>query len=56
MSEFIQIFIGLSGLRVGWGGTCIKWLGLKAMMSELTQILYRLRFLRLLILKKKHHW
>ena len=55
MSEFTQIFIDLSGLKVGWGGTCLKGWGLKAMMSELTQIFYRLRFLSLLILKKKHH-
>ena len=38
MSELIQIFIDLSGLKVGWGGTCLKGWGLKAMMSELTQI------------------
>ena len=55
MSELTQIFIDLSGLKVGWGGTCLKGWGLKAMMSELTQIFYRLRFSSLLILKKKHH-
>ena len=38
MSEFTQIFIDLSGLKVGWGETCLKGWGLKAMMSELTQI------------------
>ena len=55
MSEFTQIFIDLSGLKVGWGEICLKWWGLRAMMSELTQIFYRLRFSSLLILKKKHH-
>ena len=55
MSEFTQIFIDLSGLKVGWGETCLKGWGLRAMMSELTQIFYRLRFSSLLILKKKHH-
>ena len=55
MSELTQIFIDLYGLKVGWGGTCLKGWGLKAMMSELTQIFYRLRFSSLLILKKKHH-
>ena len=44
MSELTQIFIDLSGLKVGWGETCLKGLGLKAMMSKLTQIFYRLRF------------
>ena len=34
MSELTQIFIDLSGLKVGWGGTCLKGWGLKAMMSE----------------------
>ena len=55
MSELTQIFIDLSGLKVVWGKTCLKGWGLRAMMSELTQIFYRLRFSRLLILKKKHH-
>ena len=55
MYEFTQIFIDLSGLKVGWGETCLKGWGLKAMMSELTQIFYRIRFSSLLILKKKHH-
>ena len=44
MSELTQIFIDLSGLKVGWGWTYLKGWGLKAMMSELTQIFYRLRF------------
>ena len=35
MSELTQIFIDLSGLKVGWGETCLKGWGLKAMMSEL---------------------
>ena len=55
MYEFTQIFIDLSGLKVGWGETYLKGWGLRAMMSELTQIFYRLRFSSLLILKKKHH-
>ena len=55
MSEFAQIFIDLSGLKVGWGETCLKGWGLRAILSELTQIFYRLRFSNLLILKKKHH-
>ena len=55
MSELTQIFIDLSGLKVGCGGTCLKGWGLEAMMSELTQIFYRNRFSSLLILKKKHH-
>ena len=55
MSEFTQIFIDLSGLKVRLGETCLKGWGIKAMMSELTQIFYRLRFSSLLILKKKHH-
>ena len=38
MSELTQIFIDLYGLKVGWGGTCLKGWVLKAMMSELTQI------------------
>ena len=38
MSELTQIFIDLSGVKVGWGGTCLKGWGLKAMMSEFTQI------------------
>ena len=37
-SEFTQIFIDLSGLKVGWGETCLKGWGLRAIMSELTQI------------------
>ena len=57
MSELTQIFIDLSGLKVGWGRgeTSLKGWGLRAMMSELTQIFYRIRFSSLLILKKKHH-
>ena len=55
MSEFTQIFIDLSGLKVGWGGTCLKGWGLKAMMSELTQIFIDSDFSSLLFLKKKHH-
>ena len=54
-SEFTQIFIDLSGLKVRLGETCLKGWGIKAMMSELTQIFYRLRFSSLLILKKKYH-
>ena len=38
MSELTQIFIDFSGLKVWWGETCLKWWGLKAVMSELTQI------------------
>ena len=44
MSEFTQILIELYGLKVGWGETCLKGWELKAMMSELTQIFYCLRF------------
>ena len=40
MSELTQIFIDLSGLKVGWGETCLNGWELKAMMSELTQIFY----------------
>ena len=40
MSEFTQIFIDLSGLKVGWGEICLKGWGLRAMMSELTHIFY----------------
>ena len=55
MSEFTQIFIDLSGLR--WGGErlFLKGWGLKAMMSELTQIFIDSDFSSLLFLKKKHH-
>ena len=29
MSEVTQIFIDLSGLKVGWGETCFKRVGIK---------------------------
>ena len=34
MSELAQIFIDLFGLKVGWGGTCLKGWGLKAMIKK----------------------
>ena len=39
MSEFAQILIDLSGLKVGLGETCLKGWGLRVIMSELTQII-----------------
>ena len=48
MSELTQILIDLSGLKVGWGETCLKGWGLRAIVSELTQIFLSTQIFKLI--------